>query len=135
MMPALLPLLGLLRNPWVLVLIVSALGMGGTGWYRMKWLGEVNGRERAVAEAQIKADRLANELIVAQAAAMAVTERKVVTYVDRIRTVQAPDTACPADPRMRLGNVGVRDIIRGGEADPPGRAPAAVPGPGAGARP
>jgi hypothetical protein len=89
-------------------------------------------REIAEAKAQQRARQLSDELIIAQAAAMAVTERKVVSYVDRIRTVQAPDNACPADERMRLGSRGVRDIIGGPTV---GGAAAAVRGPGAGARP
>lgn len=109
-MPALLPLLGLLRNPWVLVLIVTALGMGGTGWYRMKWLGEVNGREHAVAEAQRKADTLANELIIAQAAAMAVTENIVTVYRDRIAQVPA-SSACAGSPAIRQSIEGARQIL------------------------
>lgn len=102
--------------------------------------GRVDGNEaqenaylRETFAAQKRADALANELVIAQAAAMAVTERKVVEYVDRIRTVKVPDTACAADPRMRLGNHGVRDILRG--TDTERGAPAAVQGPGAGARP
>src|SRR5262245_58332636 len=102
--------------------------------------GRIDGNEaqenaymRETLKAQQRADSLANELVIAQASAMAVTEKKVVEYVDRIRTVQAPDTACPADPRMRLGSHGVRDILRGSDAA--GSAPAPVQGPGTGSRP
>lgn len=89
-------------------------------------------REVAEAKAQKHAQELSDELIIAQAQAMAVTERKVVSYVDRIRTVQAPDNACPADERMRLGSHGVRDIL--GLPAVGGAAPA-VRGPGSGAGP
>jgi hypothetical protein len=70
-----------------------------------------------------------------QAKAMAINDNKAVTYVDRIKYVQAPDTACPADERMRLGSRGVSDLIRGSGSPAVGGAPVAVPGPGAGARP
>lgn len=83
--------------------------------------GRADGAEKCQAEqaiaqqkAQKKADALADELVIAQAASMAVTEKKVVSYVDRIKTVQAPDTACAADQRMRIGSEGVRDLILGG---------------------
>jgi hypothetical protein len=89
-------------------------------------------REMAEARAIQRAQQLSDELIIAQAAAMAITEKKVVSYFDRIRTVQAPDNACPADERMRLGSRGVRDII--GEPTVGGAA-AGVHGSGAGARP
>ncbi len=86
-------------------------------------------------EAQQKAAALSDELIIEQAKAMAVTEKKVVSYVDRIRTVQANDGACPADERMRIGNHGVRDIVRGDGPPAVGGAPVAVPGPRPGAQP
>jgi hypothetical protein len=119
--------------PWK-ILIVLAVAAG------IYVKGRVDGNEaqenaymRETLVAQKKADDLANELVIAQASAMAVTEKKVVQYVDRIRTVQAPDTACSADPRMQLGNYGVRSLLSGTDAER--SPPAAVQGPGAGARP
>ena len=131
--------LGLLKF-WREGLIGLLLALCGVQTVRLSWAHEqiateAAARTKAIADAQAKASALSDELIIAQAAAMAVTEKKVVTYVDRIRTVQAPDTACPADPRMRLGNTGVREIIRGGSPQAGSGAPAAVQGPGVGARP
>jgi hypothetical protein len=83
----------------------------------------INGTDHAEDIAEIHAGFLAG-LSFAQAAAMAVTEKKVISYVDRIRLVQAPDTACAADPRMRIGSHGVRDVL--GVPDPQRGAPAAV---------
>lgn len=105
-----LALLSLLKNPWVLVIVACVLGMGGTGWYRMKWLGVVAGQERAIADAQKKADALANELIIAQAQAMAQTEKTVTVYRDRI--IHAPTTNT-CGPSMRDAARGVLDTLRG----------------------
>lgn len=62
-MPALIPILSLLRNPWILLVIACAIGAGGTGWYRMQWIEEVSARaaDNAAADqaalAQIDRDR------------------------------------------------------------------------------
>lgn len=125
---------------WREGLIVLLLGLCGVQTVRLSWAHEqiateAAARTKAIADAQAKASALSDELIIAQAAAMAVTEKKVVTYVDRIRTVQAPDTACAADERSRLGSRGVRDILRGGGPQAIGGAAPAVQGSGTGARP
>jgi hypothetical protein len=109
-----LVLLSLLKNPWVLLIIACTLGIGGTGWYRMKWLGEVSGRQEAIIEAQKKADDLANELIIAQAAAFAVTEKTVTVFKDRI--IHAPTTST-CGPTVRDAARGVLETLRG-PADP-----------------
>ena len=124
-------LLGLVPNlrlyAMIALAVLLALSVIGLLWYRGEYEACAGGQSKAIAAAQKRADDLANELIIAQAAGFAVTEKKVITYVDRIRTVQAPDTACPADPRMRLGSHGVRDIL--GVPDAQRGAPSAVQGP------
>lgn len=112
-----------LRSPWVLLALACVIGAGGTGWYRMKWLDEIHGREVAVAEAQKKADSLANEIIIAQAAAMAVTERTVTVFRDRI--ANAPQTSS-CGPVLRDAIGGVREILRGGDAGAQRGTPPAV---------
>lgn len=109
----------------IIGLLVAALGVQSLrlAWAQNEVITDRAAQAKAVADAREKAAKLSDELIIAQAAAMAVTEKKVVEYVDRIRTVQAPDTACAADERMRLGSAGVRDIIVGGSG------PKAVSGP------
>jgi hypothetical protein len=108
----------------ILLLVLSAAGAG------LYAKGRSDGRlaieaadAKAVADAQKKADDLANELIIAQAQAMAVTEKTVVQYRDRI--VNAPKTSS-CGPAVRDAAAGVRDILRGGEADPAGSTGAAV---------
>lgn len=96
-------LLPLLRNPWVLLLAACLIGIAGTGWYRMQWLSVVAGQERAISQAQKKADALANELIIAQAAAMAANEKTVTVYRDRIINAPLTNSCGPA----------VRDALRG----------------------
>ncbi len=117
-----LALLSLLRNPWVLVIVVSVIGVGGTGWYRMRWLSEISGRQEAVIAAQKKADTLANELVIAQAQAMAVTEKTVTVYRDRIAHAAQTNTCGPV---IRDALRGVRDTV-GSQPDSLGGAPAAV---------
>lgn len=46
--------LSALANPWVLVIVAAVLGLGGTGWYRMQYLGEVAARTADVEAAQAK---------------------------------------------------------------------------------
>lgn len=113
---------------WVLPLVLFAGLAIDDGRLRLR----IAAYESAEARAIKHAAQLSDELVIAQAQAMAVTEKKVVSYVDRIRTVQAPDTACAADPRMRIGSHGVRDLL-GRETG--GGAPAAVQGPRAGGGP
>ena len=92
-------------------------------------------RQQAVQKAKDEAQALSEELVIEQAKAMAINDNKAVRYVDRIKYVQAPDTACPADERMRLGSRGVSDLIRGSGSSAVGGAPAAVSGSGTRARP
>lgn len=135
--------LTIIKSPWTLLIIACVAGMGGTGWYRMEYLGEAAARAAdkakqadAVNTANAKAESLANELIIAQAAAMAVTTKTATVYVDRIRNVTTPDTACARDPRMQLGSHGVHDLVLGMvPAAQTGGADAGVRGPRAGARP
>lgn len=133
----------LLKNPLasglgILLLLVS-LGLGvqtvRLAWERTAFANYKAEETKAILEAQRKAAALSDELIIAQASAMAVTEKKVISYVDRIHLVQGPDTACPADERMRLGSRGVSDLIRGGGPPAVGKPPAALPGPRARAGP
>ena len=113
---------------WLLPLVLFAGLAIDDGRLRLK----IASYESAEARAVKRAGELSDELIISQAQAMAVTEKKVVSYVDRIRTVQAPDTACADDLRMRLGSYGVRDIL--GREAVRGAAPA-MQGPGTGAGP
>jgi hypothetical protein len=103
-MPALIPtVLSLLRNPWVLLLLACAIGAAGTGWYRAKYHNLQAANATAIAEAQRKADALANELIIAQAAAMAVTKETVTVWRDKVKNDPSADSVSPA----------VRDALRG----------------------
>lgn len=89
--------------PWMAALFCFSMWQ----WDRADLAEEKAGQEKAISAAQKKADDLANELVIAQAQAMAVTQQKVVTYVDRIRT--SPDDAA----RNIAGSLGVRDLILG----------------------
>jgi len=136
-----MPAIGTLLAHWRLVLIgllVAALAIQTIRLERAEnaLIADRLAQAEAIRKAQDAATKLSDELIIAQAAAMAVTEKKVTRYVDRIRTVQAPDTACATDERMRIGNGGVRDLIRGGDSKAIGGAFDPVPrsGPGAGPR-
>jgi hypothetical protein len=83
------------------------------------------GQAAAILKAQQKADALANELIIAQAQAMAATDRKADTIVQQIKMA-------PSDQR-RLCAVysGVRDIVSGRDPKALYCADGAVSGPGA----
>ena len=70
---------------WLIPLVLFAILAADHGRLRLANAA----REAREARAQEKAQKLSDELVIAQAAAMAVTEKKVVSYVDRIRTVQA----------------------------------------------
>lgn len=123
-MPPVAAILAALRNPWLLLLIACVAGAGGTGWYRMRWLDAVHGQEAAVADAQRKADALANELVIAQAMAMAKTERTVTVWRDKV--IHAPVTSS-CGPVVGDALRGVREIVGSGQAGAPGGTPAAVP--------
>jgi hypothetical protein len=127
---------------WLLpaVGIVTALAWGGIEHARRVSLerdmaADRLAQQKAVQKANDEARALSDELVIEQAKAMAVNDNKAVTYVERIKYVQAPDTACPADERMRLGSRGVSDLIRGSGSPAVGSAPPAVSGPGTRARP
>jgi hypothetical protein len=127
---------------WLLPVIgiVTALAWGGIEHARRVSLernmaADELAQQKAVQKAKDEAQALSDELVIEQAKAMAINDKKAVTYVDRIKYVQVPDTACPADERMRLGSRGVSDLIRSSGSPAVGGAPVAVPGPGAGARP
>lgn len=110
--------------------IVAALAFGGFEYTVVKTRdAEISQMKadaaKAVAEAQTNADRLANELVIAQAQAMAVTETTKTVYVDRIKNVPVT-SACPASPAVRAGLDGVHDIIYGGRANPPAGDPKAL---------
>ena len=120
---ALPTILSALKNPWVLLLVACVAGAGSTAWYRMRWLDCSAGQERAIADAQKKADDLANELVIAQAQAMAVTEKTVTVFRDRI--VHAAQTnSC--GPSVRDALRGVRATLDGGQPDAPSGAPAGM---------
>lgn len=130
-----LALLGLLKNPWVLLAIACAMGAAGTGWYRMRWEGCVAARaddarkaEQAKAEALQKAQASSDRIITEQAQVLALTAGKAGSVTERIIHVPVT-TACVQSPAVRAAVDGVRDILApgGGQADAGGRAPPAVP--------
>lgn len=90
-------------------ILIGLLALGLL-WYRGEYRGCVADRAAAIVEAQKRADALSTDLLIEQAKAMAVTEKKVVEYVDRIKTVQVAQE-CPSDERDRLGSRGVRSIL------------------------
>ena len=125
------------RYALIAVGVVLALSVLGLLWYRGEYQSEKAGRiaDRAaehakVLEAQLKAQALSDELVIQQAIVIGNSRKKAGSYVSQIR-------AAPDADRRRVGSRGVRDLIQGGGGGPPavGGAPAAVPGPGAGARP
>lgn len=63
-------------------------------------------------EAQERAERLSNELIIEQARIIRLTNKKATSHVDQIRAVKDPGQAGDAE-RNRLGTLGVRDLLRG----------------------
>jgi hypothetical protein len=86
-------------------------------------------QQRAVYEKQMEADEWANRLIAKQAEWQNSKTTVVTKYIDRIRNVTTPDTACAADERMRIGNHGVREIVLDGpqtERGPADTVPAPV---------
>lgn len=105
--------------PW----LVAAFCFGMWQWDRADLAEAKSAAEGAISAAQKKADSLADELVIQQAIAMGITQKKVVTYVDRIQA--SPDDAA----RNVAGSLGVRDIIYGSGAKSPGKPAVAVPGP------
>ncbi len=102
---------------WKLIaigLLVAAIGVQTLrlSWAQNELISDKLAQAEAVRKAQERADALSNELVIQQAIAMAVTERTVIQYVDRIRNA-------PSDvERNRAGSLGVRDILRGSGAPP-----------------
>jgi hypothetical protein len=111
--------------PWGLCVVLFAMWQ----WDRADLAEEKAGSEAAVVAAQTKADALAAKLTDAEARADAVTQQKVITYVDRIQA--SPDDAA----RNLAGSLGVRDIIHSGSAASPSGPAAGVSGSGAGGGP
>jgi hypothetical protein len=90
--------------------VVMGVLLVGLLWFRGQAASCRADQASAIIEAQKRADALSNELVIEQAKAMAVTEKKVVEYVTQIKTVQVAQE-CPADERDRLGSRGVRSIL------------------------
>lgn len=106
---AILGVLNVVRSNWQLVLCGLLLVWAGIA--QMGWDHCSARRVSDELAARKKADALSDELVIEQAKKMAVTEKTVVEYVDRIRKVPVVQE-CPADDRDRLGSRGVRDIVR-----------------------
>lgn len=111
--------------PWLAALFCFSMWQ----WDRAALAEGKAAAEAAVISAQKKADAIGNELIIAQAQAMAVTQQKVVTYIDRIQA--SPDDIA----RNVAGSNGVRDIIGGGVTKGAAGPPAGVSGPATGGGP
>lgn len=100
---------------WKLVMVGALVAALAIQSLRLNLLQASVAKEHAaqlaeIARVQAEADEWANRLIAKQAEKTAVRTETVVKYVDRIRNVQAPSPVCD-DPRMLLGNHGVRSII------------------------
>lgn len=104
--------------PWVL----AALAIGWGLWERADYYSLKAADAAAIKKASDHAESLANELVIEQAKAMAVTTKTETVYVDRLKL--APDDR----QRNRVGTLGVRDIVNGALAAPD-TAPPAMPGP------
>lgn len=132
-MLAAVPLAWKVAGVAILLFVLGAIGVGLYLEGRSDGEAAIKAADAvAVAAAQKKADDLGNELIIAQAAANAVTERTVTVYQDRI--VHAPTTNT-CGPVVRDAARGVRDTLGGGEASPAGPARPAVPAASRGAKP
>lgn len=88
------------------LLVIAALVIWGQG-LSLKIAGWNLKIANARIEAQERADRLANELIIEQAKNMAVINRKADSYGQQIRKATSD-----AD-RDRIGTIGVRNIVSG----------------------
>jgi hypothetical protein len=105
--------------PWLL----AAFCFGMWQWDRADLAEVKTAQETAIVAAQTKADALAAKLTDAEAKAAAVTQQKVIQFVDRIQA--SPDDVS----RNIAGSLGVRAIIGGsGPASPSGPV-VGVPGP------
>ena len=102
------------RNPWVLLAIACVIGIGGTGWYRMRWLGGVAARASDVAAAQQKVLKAQQ----ADATWTAALEAKHAAEIDNLRNqanarnvaiATAPNSSgCVASQPMRAAIDGLR---------------------------
>lgn len=110
--------------PWAL----AGLLLIGMLWYRGGYESEKAARaadlvkaQAAARSAEDKAQSLSNELVIAQAEAMAIAEKTVTFYQDRILHVPVT-TACAQSLAMRDASAGVRQLIRSSSsAAPAGR--------------
>lgn len=110
-MPA-IPLVGKLLAGAVGLLLLAGAAFGIYAKGRSDGKAAIEAADaKAVAEAQRKADALSNELVIAQAAAMAVTEKTVTVYRDRIANAPSTSTCGPA---VRDAAHGVLDTFGGG---------------------
>jgi hypothetical protein len=107
--------------PWVLCAVLFGLWQ----WDRADLAEAKTAQETAINSAQAKADALAAKLTDAEAKAAAVTQQKVIQFVDRIQA--SPDDVS----RNIAGSLGVRAIIGGSGPQSPSGSPAGVPGPAA----
>ncbi len=105
---------------WKLIAIGAVIIAWGGSLVWAHHSGAVSGKaeviaadQKAIEKAQKKADDAANELIIAQAQAMAVTEKTVTVYRDRI--VHAPVTST-CGPTVHDAAAGVLDAFRGAGA-------------------
>jgi len=107
--------------PWLLALFCFSMWQ----WDRADLADAKTAQETAIVAAQTKADALAAKLTDAEAKAAAVTQQKVIQFVDRIQA--SPDDVS----RNIAGSLGVRAIIGGSGPQSPSGSPAGVPGPAA----
>ena len=127
MLPIAIPTL-IKDAPWILcgvLALVCAVFFGLWKAEEAKYANYKAAQAAAVIAAQERADKLANELVIEQAKNMAVTERTVVQYVDRIRNASA-------DPeRLRAIACGLWSIAGSRGAPSPCGSPDALPAPNA----
>lgn len=108
-------LFAMLRNPWLLLLVTSLVGAGGTAWYRMQWLGEIAARSQDVAiaeekvrqamEADEKRTRELSDQLAAEIAA-----RKDQADARTLAIARSPVTdTCVTSPAMRALFDGLRN--------------------------
>ena len=103
-------MLGLIPIPWKIagaavgLLLIAAAFLGVYVKGRSDGAAAIEAADAiAIQQAQKKADALANELIIAQAAAMAVNEKTVTIYRDKVANDPSANSVSPA----------VRDALRG----------------------
>lgn len=114
-----LALLGLLKNPWVLLAIAYAVGGLAFEIERGNYEGEKAGRVADALAAQQAADKKVGEAKAESDAAIAVLNDKVAAlsntttvYVDRIKEVPVTST-CAQSPAMKDASEAVRALVTG----------------------